>query len=41
MKLQINNLSKCYSGGVQALQNVTLTIEPGMFGLIGPVIRTS
>ena len=36
MELRINNLSKSYPGGVQALQDVTLTIEPGMFGLIGP-----
>ena len=36
MELRINNLSKSYPGGVQALQDVTLTIKPGMFGLIGP-----
>ena len=35
MKLQIQNLSKTYSNGVQALKNVSLTIEKGMFGLLG------
>ncbi len=36
MHLSINNLSKTYSNGVQALKNVTLTIPTGMFGLLGP-----
>jgi len=36
MELQINNLSKTYSNGVQALKDVTLTIPVGMFGLLGP-----
>jgi ABC-type multidrug transport system ATPase subunit len=36
MELKINNLSKTYSNGVQALKNVTLTIPQGMFGLLGP-----
>ncbi|MCR8666405.1 ABC transporter ATP-binding protein [Aestuariibaculum sp. M13] len=36
MALHINNLSKTYSNGVQALKNVTLTIPRGMFGLLGP-----
>ncbi|WP_074407929.1 MULTISPECIES: ABC transporter ATP-binding protein [Aquimarina] len=35
MKLEIQNLSKTYSNGVQALKNVSLTIEKGMFGLLG------
>lgn len=35
MKLEINNLSKTYSNGVKALQNVSLTIGKGMFGLLG------
>lgn len=35
MKLEIKNLSKTYSNGVKALQNVSLTIEKGMFGLLG------
>ena len=36
MQLQIENLSKRYSNGVQALENVSLTIPTGMFGLLGP-----
>lgn len=36
MELTIENLSKTYPNGVQALQNVTLTIPKGMFGLLGP-----
>lgn len=36
MELKINNLSKTYSNGVKALQDVTLTIPTGMFGLLGP-----
>lgn len=36
MKLSINNLSKTYSNGVKALQNVSLDIPKGMFGLLGP-----
>ena len=35
MKLTIENLNKTYSNGVQALKNVSLTIETGMFGLLG------
>ncbi|MEM7373672.1 MAG: ABC transporter ATP-binding protein [Bacteroidota bacterium] len=35
MKLEIKNLSKTYSNGVQALRNVSLTIGQGMFGLLG------
>jgi ABC-type multidrug transport system ATPase subunit len=35
MELVINNLSKTYSNGVQALQDVSLTIGKGMFGLLG------
>ena len=34
--LEITNLSKSYSGGIQALAGVTLAIEPGMYGLLGP-----
>lgn len=34
--LSINNLSKSYSNGVQALRNITLTIPCGMYGLLGP-----
>jgi ABC-2 type transport system ATP-binding protein len=36
MKLQITNISKTYSNGVRALENVTLTIPSGMYGLLGP-----
>ncbi|MCG8605740.1 ABC transporter ATP-binding protein, partial [bacterium] len=36
MRLQIRNISKTYSNGVQALKNVTLTIPQGMYGLLGP-----
>ena len=35
MNLKIENLNKTYSNGVQALKNVSLTIEKGMFGLLG------
>ncbi|QCK15591.1 ABC transporter ATP-binding protein [Mangrovivirga cuniculi] len=35
-KLTINNLSKTYPNGVQALKNVSLEIGNGMFGLLGP-----
>jgi ABC-type multidrug transport system ATPase subunit len=34
--LSIEGLSKRYPGGVQALDDVTLTIAPGLFGLLGP-----
>lgn len=36
MQLQIRNLSKTYSNGVQALKDVNLDIPQGMFGLLGP-----
>ncbi len=36
MTLKINNISKTYSNGVQALKNVTLSIPNGMYGLLGP-----
>ena len=36
MQLTINNLSKTYSNGVEALKNVSLNISTGMFGLLGP-----
>ncbi|RYG12550.1 MAG: ABC transporter ATP-binding protein, partial [Chitinophagaceae bacterium] len=35
-RLLINNLSKSYSNGVKALDNVSLRISNGMFGLLGP-----
>ena len=34
--LHISNLNKTYANGVQALDNVSLTISNGMFGLLGP-----
>lgn len=36
MKLEIQELSKVYPNGNKALDDVTLTIESGMFGLLGP-----
>lgn len=36
MELRIENLSKRYPNGTQALQNVSLDIPQGMFGLLGP-----
>jgi ABC-type multidrug transport system ATPase subunit len=36
MSIQIRGLHKTYSGGVRALQNVSLEIATGMFGLLGP-----
>jgi len=36
MELRIDNLSKRYPNGVQALQDVSLNIPQGMFGLLGP-----
>ena len=35
MILEIENLNKTYSNGVQALKDVSLTIRTGMFGLLG------
>ena len=35
MILEIKNLSKTYSNGVKALQDVSITIGKGMFGLLG------
>jgi ABC-2 type transport system ATP-binding protein len=36
MKLVINSLNKTYPNGVQAIKEVSLTLENGMFGLLGP-----
>ncbi|GAB4421911.1 MAG: ABC transporter ATP-binding protein [Bacteroidia bacterium] len=36
MQLTISHLSKTYPNGVQALRDVSLTIDKGMFGLLGP-----
>ena len=35
-ELVIDNLSKTYPNGVQALRNVSLKVPAGMFGLLGP-----
>lgn len=35
MKLEIKNLSKTYPNGKRALQDISLTIGKGMFGLLG------
>lgn len=35
-RLLIQNLTKSYSNGVKALDNVSLSISNGMFGLLGP-----
>jgi ABC-2 type transport system ATP-binding protein len=36
VKLQIENVSKKYRGGVLALRNFSLEIKPGVLGLLGP-----
>lgn len=36
MELTIENLTKTYSNGVKALNDVNITIGTGMFGLLGP-----
>jgi ABC-type multidrug transport system ATPase subunit len=36
LHLSIRNVSKTYANGVQALDNVSLDIPPGMYGLLGP-----
>ena len=36
LELRIENLSKTYPNGVQALRDITLHIPTGMFGLLGP-----
>jgi len=36
VELQIQSLSKVYKNGVRALDNVSLTIPVGMYGLLGP-----
>ncbi len=36
MRIRIENLSKIYPGGKQALKGVSLEIGNGMFGLLGP-----
>ena len=36
MSLVIENLSKVYSNKVKAIDNLSLKIVKGMFGLLGP-----
>ncbi len=36
MVLEISELNKTYNNGVQALNNLSIKIKPGMFGLLGP-----
>jgi len=36
MELKIKNLTKTYPNGTVALNEVSLTVSPGMFGLLGP-----
>jgi ABC-2 type transport system ATP-binding protein len=36
VNLSIRNVTKTYPNGVKALNNVSLTIPPGMYGLLGP-----
>src|ERR1044071_3706669 len=36
MKLTITNLSKTYSNGLKALNDINMEISSGMFGLLGP-----
>ena len=36
MKLSLQNISKTYSNGVKAIDQLSFDISPGMFGLLGP-----
>jgi ABC-type multidrug transport system ATPase subunit len=36
MQLKVENLSKNYRGGVQALRSVQISLRPGILGLLGP-----
>jgi ABC-2 type transport system ATP-binding protein len=36
MQLVVENVGKSYSGGVQALSDVQLSLRPGVLGLLGP-----
>jgi len=36
MQIHIEHLSKTYSGNVQAVRDVSLSIQPGLIGLLGP-----
>lgn len=35
MQLTLRNISKKYANGVRAMQDISLTISPGLFGLLG------
>ena len=35
-ELRLEHVTKTYPNGVRALQDVSLTVRPGMFGLLGP-----
>lgn len=34
--LEVENLSKTYPGGIEALREINLQVSPGIFGLLGP-----
>ena len=34
--LEVTGLNKTYPGGIRALEDVDLTVEPGLYGLLGP-----
>src|SRR2546430_15572627 len=36
LMLRIEHLSKTYPNGIRAVDDVSLSIPPGMFGLLGP-----
>lgn len=36
MEIQITRLGKFYKNGTQALQDINLAIQEGIFGLLGP-----
>ncbi len=36
MELSIQNISKTYSNGVKAMDQISFDLRPGMFGLLGP-----
>lgn len=36
MKLVIENLSKTYPGNIQALANINIEVDQGLFGILGP-----
>jgi ABC-type multidrug transport system ATPase subunit len=36
MQLKVENLSKDYRGGIQALRGVQISLRPGILGLLGP-----